>query len=231
MEITNLNIYNDMPFKFLKIEEYHNCCSKYEYLKGMGIETLDDLITAYHEGKFNNRKKINKSLKGEIELLDTYYNDADLVNEKLLSTYLNVSDFIHNEEGIHNLLETLGFNNVEANLIYNYAMNQFKNISYDKKFLITDILKEVGDSIILELDSFNAENTNFPVDEVKQNIKFKIFFYKEYVLRNKSEDNNYELDIVDLINEKNDLLKIANNVEARINELTKQINDLKSKRL
>ena len=74
-------IKENLPITFIS-DEYNK--SIYDIFDKLNIRTLEDLFVAYDNGFFNdNRKRFYTEIKGQIELLMSYYMKTPLVAEGL----------------------------------------------------------------------------------------------------------------------------------------------------
>lgn len=180
----SMSISSDLPIAFVG---YINANID-DFFKNLGINTLEDLFIAYDNGIFNDkRKKFNMEVKGQTEILMSYYLGTPLIGDHFLEMTINIKDndninsWVGNRKNRQALLR-LGLTDEECSLLYEYCINKKKYILADENHnaRIMEIVKEFASDE--EYQSVIIANTsNKKRLKVIQNIKFKADFFEKYL--------------------------------------------------
>lgn len=231
-----VSISNDVPIIFVGMDDY---------FQNLGINTLEELFIAYDNGVFNDRrKKFNTEIKGQTEILMSYYMETPLIADDFLETGINISDndtinaWLVDRENTQALYR-LGITYKECALLYQYCINRKEHILADKNknAEIMEIIKEFAND--KEYQSSIMANTSDNVYlKVIQNIKFKSNFFEKYLERKKhleagllAHPSNNVIDrtmVQSLEAQMKFLLKARSNIDTQIGLLQTQLANVKN---
>ena len=211
-----------------------------ERLDKLGIKTLEDLFNAYDNGYFNDkRKKYNIEMKGQTELLMSYYMGTPLIADDILKERVNlnslddINEWYENDK-LRNALLRVGISHQECCLLYNYCMDKHENVLADGN----------GMARILEIMSTFAKDkeyqgsmttTAYSTKYIKliQNIRFKANFFEKYLedglIGRPSTNIIIDRNVVkNLESQMEFLLRARGNIDSQIELLQTQLSNVKS---
>lgn len=238
----SISISSDLPITFVGF----TFANIDDYFQNLGINTLEELFVAYDNGVFNDRrKKFNAEVKGQTEILMSYYMGTPLIADEFLETKINIRDndsinaWIEDRENTQALFR-LGITDEERMLLYQYCINKKEYILAEENSnaRIMEIIKEFAtDKEYQSGIMVNTSNKNYL--KVIQNIKFKADFFEKY-LENKryleaglisQPSNNTIVDrtvVQSLETQMKFLLKAKSNIDTQIELLQSQLANVKN---
>lgn len=183
---SSLSISNDLPITFVNFD--HNIDN---YFQKLQISTLEELFNAYDNGVFNNQRiKFNRELKGQIEILMSYYIGTPLIFDDYLEAIINISsvnsinawftDSSHRQS-----MRRLGITEEEFYMLYYYCSKKNEQIlsSHNGKVNVMDIIRGFANEN--EYKMMLPGTLNEQDLKVIQNIKFKADFLETYLANEK----------------------------------------------
>ncbi len=212
----------------------------FERLDKLGIKTLEDLFNAYDNGYFNDkRKKYNIEMKGQTELLMSYYMGTPLIADDILEERVNlnslhdINEWYENDK-LRNALLRVGISHEECRLLYKYCIDKHDKVLAD----------ENGMARILEIMSTFAKDkeyqgsmatTAYSTEHIKsiQNIRFKANFFEKYLEYGLTGrlSTNIIIDrnvVQNLEAQMKFLLRARGNIDSQIELLQTQLSNVKS---
>lgn len=238
----SISISSDLPITFVGF----TFANIDDYFQNLGINTLEELFVAYDNGVFNDRrKKFNAEVKGQTEILMSYYMGTPLIADEFLETKINIRDndsinaWLEDRKNTQALFR-LGITDEERMLLYQYCINKKEYILADENSnaRIMEIIKEFAtDKEYQSGIMANTSNKNYL--KVIQNIKFKADFFEKY-LENKryleaglisQPSNNTIVDrtvVQSLETQMKFLLKARSNIDTQIELLQSQLANVKN---
>lgn len=206
----------------------------FERLDKLEIKTLEDLFNAYDNGYFNDkRKKYNIEMKGQTELLMSYYMGTPLIADDILEERHDIYEWYENDK-LRNALLRVGISHVECGLLYNYCIDKHDKVLAD----------ENGMARILEIMSTFAKDkeyqgsmatTAYSTEHIKsiQNIRFKANFFEKYLEYGLTGrlSTNIIIDrnvVQNLEAQMKFLLRARGNIDSQIELLQTQLSNVKS---
>jgi hypothetical protein len=195
----DLLIDRDLPISF--VNSPTDSLPYEEYFKKLNIRTLEDLFNAYDNGVFNDRrKKHNIEVKGQTELLMSYYIGTPLIGDVILDKTIHIDTKLLNnmynsrEDDIWTKLARIGFSGQEIYFIYSY-------IHSNREFLVTEngtqkvfeIIKRFANDKPFQAKIISEESKRFADFDVKsmQNFVFKTKFLEQYMENKKLQATGF----------------------------------------
>lgn len=236
---------DDLPFKFISNDFRRDIYSVFEEL---GIITLEDLFIAYDKGVFNNgRKRFYVEIKGQIELLMTYYMNTPLIGDEALERRVNVKsqDSINDwDVRSKNELKRVGISPAESYMLYDYcSQNGSKMITRpDGTISVLQIMRNFADDDKFQSGIVTTMPERYPREDIIiQNLKFKTELYETYMDHKRYLEKNgrgfrsingfVDSDLIrDLNKQMKFLIKAKDNIDIQIMELQEQLANIKSVR-
>ncbi len=241
----SVSIRSDLPITFVG-DNYRDIDDIYEFFKHLGINTLEELFVAYDNGLFNDRrKKYNAEVKGQTELLMSYYMGTPLIAEDILEEWVNIGtikdieSWVFDDKRIVESLTRLGITKEERRILHSfiYIKRDFIIASRNRNTQIIDIIesfaadKEYQSGIVS--DAFGKMYS-----KIIQNIKFKTDFFKKYLKSKKDiemglikQPTYVDRELVQKLEEQMKyLLRARNNLDAQIELLQSQLSNIRKSR-
>lgn len=237
-------IKENLPITFIS-DEYNK--SIYDIFDKLNIRTLEDLFVAYDNGFFNdNRKRFYTEIKGQIELLMSYYMKTPLVADSVLETRVGVqsqdmiNEMYENDELTKNLFR-VGISKAEFRVLYQYCMNKCGKMSTyeDGTLSIIHIMQKFANDKEYQ-SGLTASATPYTQSNILaiQNLTFKSAFYEMYLEQEKYLRNGLSgfLNVSGVIDrnavqtleaQMKFLLNARNNLDAQIELLQNQLSNVK----
>lgn len=217
-----------------------------ERLDKLGIKTLEDLFNAYDNGYFNDkRKKYNIEMKGQTELLMSYYMGTPLIADDILKERLNlnsrddINEWYENDK-LRNALLRVGISYRECCLLYNYCMDRHYKVLADGNGMAR--ILEIMNTFAKDKEYQGSMTTTaYSTENIKliQNIRFKANFFEKYLEEKRYlEDGLTGRPSTNIIIDKNVvrnleaqmefLLRARGNIDSQIELLQTQLSNVKS---
>jgi len=232
-QFRNISIKTDLPIFFVK----NSADNIDKYFEKQGIETLEDLLSAYDRGKFNdNRFKFNKEIKGQTKLLRYYYTGVPFGTVEILNKKLPMDDKDSLYEWFFNSgksegLISIGITETEQHMLYNYCRSYLKDYNGTSASSIIEMMKElVSDRIYLNNLMKNAI-FDWEIKTIR-NLMFKAGFFRTYIsdmdLVTKGRINDDHLITIADVGTTSDLREQLNMLQAQKERIEKQMDYVNS---
>ena len=199
------------------------------------IKTLEDLFVAYENGVFNDkRRKYYAEIKGQTELLLSYYTNAPLVADDALNRKLDFSSRYalsewYVDRNMLNGLYRCGITLAEYHILFSYAIDNREKIMISDRTetflsIINRFANDKGYQSQLSATSYSPSDTRL---QQIQNIIFKSKIYEKH-LQSKNIDVIDSETIRNLQEQMQFLLRARDNLDAQIALVQNQLSNVKN---
>lgn len=241
----SVSIRSDLPITFVG-DNYRDIDDIYEFFKHLGINTLEELFVAYDNGLFNDRrKKYNAEVKGQTELLMSYYMGTPLIAEDVLEEWVNIGtvknieSWLFDDKRIKKLLTRLGITREERWILHSFLITKkdFVIATRNHNTQIIDIIESFATDKEYQF-GIVSDTFGKMYSKIIQNIKFKADFFKKYLESKKDiemgliiQPTYVDRELVQKLEEQMKyLLRARNNLDAQIDLLQGQLTNIKNAR-